>query len=129
MRLRRINRPKAAIITAKQRLLIMVEKRGAVKRECARAEGVGSGERKARTAKQPQGPAREHQPSEFTLQGPPYWGSVAPRRTFAAIAQNQKIGSAREKRMEYDFLVNCSTPFLVASRSDATPCQESYDTF
>ena len=34
MRLRRINRPKAAIITAKQRLLIMVEKREAVKREC-----------------------------------------------------------------------------------------------
>ena len=25
--------------------------------------------------------------------------------------------------MENDFLVNCSTPFLVASRSDATPCQ------
>ena len=39
--------------------LIVVEKREAVKRECARAEGVGSGERKARTAKQPQGPARE----------------------------------------------------------------------
>ncbi len=45
--------------------LTVVEKRGAVKRECARAEGVGSGERKARTAKQPQGPAREPQPSEF----------------------------------------------------------------
>ena len=39
--------------------LIVVEKREAVKRECARAEGVGSGERKARTAKQLQGPARE----------------------------------------------------------------------
>ena len=65
MRLCRINRPKAAIITAKQRLLIMVEKCEAVERECARAEGVGSGERKARTAKQPPGPAREHQPSEF----------------------------------------------------------------
>ena len=35
MRLRRINRPKAAIITAKQRLLIMVEKCEAVERECA----------------------------------------------------------------------------------------------
>ena len=33
----------------------------------------------------------------------------------------KKIGSAREKLMENDFLVNCSTPFLVASRSDATP--------
>ena len=32
MRLRRINRPKAAIITAKQRLLIMVEKCEAVER-------------------------------------------------------------------------------------------------
>ena len=55
----------------------MVEKRGAVKRECARAEGVGSGERKARTAKQPQGPAREPQPSEFTRQGcrEPAWHS------------------------------------------------------
>ena len=60
-----MKQPKAAIITAKQRLLIMVEKCEAVERECARAEGVGSGERKARTAKQPQGPAREHQPSEF----------------------------------------------------------------
>ena len=59
MRLRRINRPKAALITAQQLLLIVVEKREAVKRECARAEGVGSGERKARTAKQLQGPARE----------------------------------------------------------------------
>ena len=29
----------------------VVEKREAVKRECARAKGVGSGERKARTAK------------------------------------------------------------------------------
>ena len=38
MRLRRINRPKAAIITAKQRLLIMVEKREAVKRECTEAK-------------------------------------------------------------------------------------------
>ena len=63
----------------------------------------------------------------------------------------KRIGSAREKRMENDFLVNCSTPFLVASRdspapkasgwptsearsfakqsrkspSDATPCQDS----
>ena len=37
----------------------------------------------------------------------------------------KKIGSAREKRMENDFLVNCSTPFLVASRSDATPCNRS----
>ena len=36
----------------------------------------------------------------------------------------KRIGSAREKRMENDFLVNCSTPFLVASRSDATPCQD-----
>ena len=35
MRLRRINRPKAAIITAKQRLMIMVEKCEAVERECA----------------------------------------------------------------------------------------------
>ena len=32
MRLRRINRPKAAMITAKQRLLIVVEKCEAVKR-------------------------------------------------------------------------------------------------
>ena len=32
MRLRRINRPKAALITAKQRHLIVVEKREAVKR-------------------------------------------------------------------------------------------------
>ena len=38
----------------------------------------------------------------------------------------KRIGSAREKRMENDFLVNCSTPFLVASRSDATPCQDSW---
>ena len=37
----------------------------------------------------------------------------------------KRIGSAREKRMENDFLVNCSTPFLVASRSDATPCKRS----
>ena len=35
MRLRRINRPKAALITAQQLLLIVVEKREAVKRECA----------------------------------------------------------------------------------------------
>ena len=32
-----------------------------------------------------------------SLQGPPYWGSVAPRRTFAAIAQNQRKSGAREK--------------------------------
>ena len=37
----------------------------AAKRECARAEGVGLGERVARTAKQPQGPAREPKRSEF----------------------------------------------------------------
>ena len=37
---------------SKERLLGVVEKCGAVKRECVRAEGVGSGERKARTAKQ-----------------------------------------------------------------------------
>ena len=41
-------------------------------------------------------------------------------------SESKKIGSAREKRMENDFLVNCSTPFLVASRSDATPCQDSW---
>ena len=38
MRLRRINRPKAALITAQQLLLIEVEKRGAVKRECTAAQ-------------------------------------------------------------------------------------------
>ena len=32
-----------------------------------------------------------------SLQGPPCWGSVAPRRTFAAIAQNQRKSGAREK--------------------------------
>jgi len=30
--------------------------------------------------------------------------------------------------MEIDLLVNCSTPFLVASRSDATPCNTTADT-
>ena len=61
----------------------VVEWREAAERECARApligirfadglsaggyEGVGLGERKARTAKQPQGPAREPQRSEFLL--------------------------------------------------------------
>ena len=43
----------------------MVEKCEAVKRECARAEGVGLAEGEARAAKRPQGPAREPQPSEF----------------------------------------------------------------
>jgi len=59
MRLRRINRPKAALITAQQLLLIVVEKCEAVKRECARAEGVGLAEGEARAAKRPQGHARE----------------------------------------------------------------------
>ena len=63
MRPRRINRPKAAIITAKQRLLIMVEKCEAVERECTAAQ------RRVDSAKpNPQGAqasAREHQPSEF----------------------------------------------------------------
>ena len=49
-------------------------------------------------------------------------GSVAPRRTFTILARKQIIGSVREKRMESDFLVNCSTPFLVPSRSDGAPC-------
>jgi hypothetical protein len=44
---------------------IAVEEREAAERECARAKGVGSGERKARTAKQPQGPAQEPKRSEF----------------------------------------------------------------
>ena len=63
MRLRRINRPKAALITAQQLLLIVVEKRGAVKRECTEAK------RRVDSAKpNPQGAqasAREPQPSEF----------------------------------------------------------------
>jgi len=68
--------------------LTVVEKRGAVKRECARAEGVGSGERKARTAKQPQGPAREPQPSEFTRQGcrEPAWHSPLWRRLWDRLS-------------------------------------------
>ena len=65
MRLRRINRPKAAIITAQQLLLTVVEKREAVKRECTEAK------RRVDSAKpNPQGAqasAREHQPSEFLL--------------------------------------------------------------
>ena len=65
MRLRRIQRPKAVLDIAKLRLLIMVEKCEAVKRECARAEGVGLAEGEARAAKRPQGPAREPQPSEL----------------------------------------------------------------
>ena len=43
----------------------VVEWREAAERECARAQGVGLGERVARTAKQPQGPAREPKRSEF----------------------------------------------------------------
>ena len=39
--------------------------REAAERECARAQGVGLGERVARTAKQPQGPAREPKRSEL----------------------------------------------------------------
>ena len=37
-----------------------------------------------------------------------------PRRTFTILARNQIIGSMRVWRMESDFLVNCSTPFLPA---------------
>ena len=48
-------------------------------------------------------------------------GSVAPRRTITPLARNQIIGSMRERRMGNDFLVNCSTSFLVPSRSDGTP--------
>ena len=47
--------------------LIVVEKREAVKRECARAEGVGLAEGEARAAKRPQGHAREPKRSEFLL--------------------------------------------------------------
>ena len=46
-------------------LLIVVEKREAVKRECARAEGVGLAEGEARATKRPQGHAREPKRSEF----------------------------------------------------------------
>ena len=54
-------------------------------------------------------------------------GGPSPRDGHSHLSRRiKRIGSAREKRMENDFLVNCSTPFLVASRSDATPCQDSW---
>jgi len=67
MRLCRINRPKAAIITAKQRLLIMVEKCEAVEWECTEAK------RRVDSAKpNPQGAqasAREPHRSELKIGG------------------------------------------------------------
>jgi len=60
------NLPKAAQNTI-QSLEMPLRHREAAERECARAKGVGSGERKARTAKQPPGPAREPKRSELTF--------------------------------------------------------------
>ena len=62
----------------------------AAERECARAEGVGSGERKARTAKQPQGPAREPERSELT----------------SKVEWAQVIHYLRATRIPYALLVN-----------------------
>ena len=61
--------------------------------------------------------------SRYALTQPDAFGAGASRDGHSQLSHTLKrIGSAREKRMENDFLVNCSTPFLVASRSDATPC-------
>ena len=67
MRLCRINRPKAAIITVKQRLLIMVEKCEAEERECACRGAIRLPDEQSEEPceARSQEAAREHQPSEF----------------------------------------------------------------
>ena len=65
--------------------------------------------------------------SRYALTQPDAFGAGASRDGHLQLSHRiKRIGSAREKRMENDFLVNCSTPFLVASRSEATPCQDSW---
>ena len=76
-------------------------------------------------------------------------GSVAPRRTFTALAQNQinreRAREVNEKRQgsrllyvlimkrrdaaspsQYCRSVDCETPFLLRRRSDATPCMQEH---
>ena len=67
MRLCRINRPKAALITAKQLLLIVVDKCVAVKRECACRGAIRLPDEQSEEPceARSQEAAREHQPSEF----------------------------------------------------------------
>ena len=65
--------------------------------------------------------------SRYALTQPDAFGAGASRDGHSQLSHRIKgIGSGREKRMDNDFLVNCSTPFLVASRSDATPCKDSW---
>ena len=52
-------------------------------------------------------------------------GSVAPRRTFTALAQNQTNRERARKRMGVTEKSTATRPFHVASRSDATPCKFS----
>ena len=70
----------------------------------------------------PRGALRLLRSSRYAFTQPDAFGAGASRDGHSRLSHRiKKIGSAREKRMENDFLVNCSTPFLVASRSDATP--------
>ncbi len=54
--------------------------------------------------------------SRYALTQPDAFGAGASRDGHSQLSHTiKRIGSAREKRMDNDFLVNCSTPFLVAS--------------
>ncbi len=60
--------------------------------------------------------------SRYALTQPDAFGAGASRDGHSQLSHTLKrIGSAREKQMENDFLVNCSTPFLVASTERRNP--------